>query len=83
MEETQISLFLADFDLQVNQIDRIYDLLDARQKSLIQTDTTPETVESTGYWLHNLYCTYEDLFKIVSAFWENKFRTPDMSNLTC
>lgn len=30
-----------------------------------------ETVESTGYWLHNLYCAYEELFKRVAGFWEN------------
>ena len=30
-----------------------------------------EVIESIGYWLHNLYCAYEDLFKIVCSFWEN------------
>ena len=71
MEETGISIFLADFDLQVIQIKRIYDHLGEKQKSLVQEKVSPESVESSGYWLHNLYCAYEDLFKIVSAFWEN------------
>lgn len=34
-----------------------------------------ETVESAGYWLHNLYCAFEDLFKQVAGFWENSVRT--------
>jgi hypothetical protein len=32
---------------------------------------TVEAVESAGYWMHNLYCAYEDLFKLVAGFWEN------------
>ena len=71
MEETKISLFLADFDLQVTQIEKIYDRLDTRYNALACKNVKPETVESSGYWLHNLYCAYEDLFKIVSSFWEN------------
>ena len=71
MEEGQIALFLADFDHQVSQIEKIYDLLETRLKILSKKKTVPESVESSGYWLHNLFCAYEDLFKIVSAFWEN------------
>ena len=71
MEERKIALFLADFDFQVSQIQRIYDLLDTKSKALAHKKVAPESVESSGYWLHNLFCAYEDLFKIVSAFWEN------------
>ena len=71
MEERQLALFLADFDHQVSQIEKIYDLLDNKSNSLARKKVAPESVESTGYWLHNLFCAYEDLFKIVSAFWEN------------
>ncbi len=39
--------------------------------TLASDNVTPEIVESSAYWLHNLYCAYEDLFKIVSSFWEN------------
>lgn len=28
-------------------------------------------LESLAYQLHNLYCAYEDLFKIVAGFFEN------------
>ena len=33
MEEGKIALFLADFDLQVSQIEKIYDILDARSSA--------------------------------------------------
>ena len=71
MEETRISIFLADYDLQVDQIKKIYERLGAKHESLTKKHRSPERVESCGYWLHNLYCAYEDLFKIVSAYWEN------------
>ena len=71
MEEKKIALFLADFDDRVVAIERIYAVLDSRHVSLMSEPVASETVESTGYWLHNLYSTYEDLFKMVSVFWEN------------
>ena len=75
MEETRIALFLADFDHQVTQIDKIYDRLNSRINTLVRKKVTPESVESSGYWLHNLYCAYEDLFKIVSSFWKTTSKT--------
>ena len=71
MEERKIAIFLADFDHQISQIEKIYELLTARSKVLARKKVSLESVESSGYWLHNLFCAYEDLFKIVSAFWEN------------
>lgn len=74
MEETKIALFLADFDHQVVQIEKIYERLEIKSKALSKNKVTSEAVESAGYWLHNLYCAYEDLFKIISSFWENNIR---------
>jgi len=71
MEERKIAVFLADFDHQVEVIARIYVIIDGRQVAFGKSPVASEVVESCGYWLHNLYCAYEDLFKIVSAFWEN------------
>ena len=71
MEKKGLALFLADFDHQVSQIDKIYEVLSARANSLSTDTVSPQNVESTGYWLHNLFSAYEDLFKIVAAFWEN------------
>ena len=69
--QDRILVFLAEFDFQVEQIKGIYDKL---QKKALQTEKQPlaqESVESAGYWLHNLYNAYEDLFKLVAGFWEN------------
>jgi hypothetical protein len=82
MEEGQIALFLADFDHQVSQIENIYDLLEKKTTVLSKKRTAPESVESSGYWLHNLFCAYEDLFKIVSAFWENSIVNDGASHRT-
>ena len=71
MEERKIALFLADFDHQVSQIKKIYNHLKTKSNALAHKKAAQEHVESSGYWLHNLFCAYEDLFKIVSAFWEN------------
>jgi len=70
MEEKKISVFLAGFDHQVSEIEKIYTIIDDKYTALSRERVSSETVESSGYWLHNLYCAYEDLFKMVSAFWE-------------
>ena len=71
MEKKEIAIFLADFDRQVSQIEKTYEILNSRSQSLSTDAINPETVESIGYWLHNLFSSYEDLFKIVAAYWEN------------
>lgn len=71
MEEKKVALFIADFDHQIAQIEKIYGILETKKTSWSGKETYAESIESTGYWLHNLYCAHEDLFKIVSAFWEN------------
>lgn len=69
--QNRILVFLAEFDFQIEQIRSIYKILE-KKVSLIQKQPVPqESVESAGYWLHNLYSAYEDLFKLVAGFWEN------------
>jgi hypothetical protein len=68
-QETLV-LFLSDFDQQVDEIRKVYSLLE--EKAAKAHDPVPsELVESIGYWLHNLYSAYEDLFRIIAVFWEN------------
>jgi hypothetical protein len=78
MDKERVVIFLADFDDQINIIRAGYDRLKKRASGLSQREITPEIVESTGYWLHNLYCAYEDLFKIVAGFWENNVSSDSM-----
>ena len=71
MEQENIITFIADFDDQTNQIKINYSTLKKKMTLLTDGSITPELVDSIGYWLHNLYCAYEDLFKIVASFFEN------------
>ena len=73
----KLALFLAEFDLQVEQIQKIYSTLEKKYASFESADVSIEMVESTGYWLHNLYCAFEDLFKVVAGFWENGVGTDE------
>ena len=69
--QKQVVIFLAEFDFQVKQIDSIYGSLENKVVSIEKKRVAAEAVESTGYWMHNLYCAFEDLFKLVAGFWEN------------
>jgi hypothetical protein len=71
MEEDQVRTFLADFDYQVGQIQRAYEIVSGKRELLTRSQATQAEVESAGYWLHNLYSAYEDLFKMIAGFWEN------------
>jgi len=71
MEQENIITFLADFDDQTSQINKNYSTLEKKMTLMRDGNITPELVDSIGYWLHNLYCAYEDLFKIVASFFEN------------
>ena len=69
--QKQIVIFLAEFDFQVKQINSIYGSLKKKAVTIEKQNVTAEAVESAGYWIHNLYCAFEDLFKLVAGFWEN------------
>jgi len=69
--QDRILVFLAEFDYQVEQIRDIYLTLQRKLPLIEKQSAAQESVESAGYWLHNLYSAYEDLFKLVAGFWEN------------
>jgi len=69
--QNRILVFLAEFDFQVEQIRSIYKILEKKASLIQKQPVAQESVESAGYWLHNLYSAYEDLFKLVAGFWEN------------
>lgn len=71
----KLAFFIAEFDLQVDQIKIIYTALEKKIAIFKSENVNNEMIESTGYWLHNLYCAFEDLFKLVAGFWENNVRT--------
>jgi uncharacterized protein YutE (UPF0331/DUF86 family) len=71
----RILVFLAEFDFQVKQIRDIYKTLQKKLPLIEKQQVAQESVESAGYWLHNLYSAYEDLFNLVAGFWENSLST--------
>jgi hypothetical protein len=71
VDEKKLAIFLGEFDYQVKEINRIYEIIQTRTPSNPKNPIPEAVVESIGYWIHNLYCAYEDLFKIICSFWEN------------
>ena len=67
----EIIIFLSEFDYQLQIIDQLYETIGKRKEIIDQEGPSPELVESAGYWLHNLYCGFEDLFRIIAGHWEN------------
>ena len=73
--QDSIIVFLAAFDYQLQQIERMYIRLEPKVSAIEKQTVAAEVVESAGYWMHNLYCAFEDLFKLVAGFWENNLST--------
>ena len=67
MEEERLSLLKASIEAQRREIERIFGKIEERRhgKSVAE-------LESLAYQLHNLYCAFEDLFRIVADFFENR-----------
>ena len=66
MEEERLSLLRASIKAQGGEIERIFDKIENRRHGEGEAN-----LESFAYQLHNLYCSFEDLLKIVADFFEN------------
>ena len=73
--QKEITVFLAEFDFQIKQVLKVYSILEEKKVVFGKKVVAREMVESTGYWLHNLYSAFEDLFKLTAGFWENNVKT--------
>ena len=73
--QKEITVFLAEFDFQIKQILKVYAIIEGKKVVFDKEPVESEMVESTGYWLHNLYSAFEDLFKLTAGFWENNVKT--------
>lgn len=67
MDEERLSLFKASVEAQRREIERIFDRIEERRQG-----EGVAYLESLAYQLHNLYCAFEDLFKIIAEFFENR-----------
>jgi len=68
MEQKQAAVFLADYEHQVAQIHKIYAILERKASFFNTLSISSEMVESTGYWLHNLYCALKIYLKLLQHF---------------
>jgi len=69
MERIEFNLLKAQINAQIEEIKKIFNDIEDRKK---QAKESKAILESLGYKLHNLYCAFEDLFKIVAQFFENQ-----------
>ena len=66
MDEERLVILKAELNAQLSEIEDIYKKLEDRRKKRGKAG-----IESIAYQLHNLYCAFEDLFKIVAETFEN------------
>lgn len=76
MDEGRLAILQAELKAQWEEIERIYDRIAERRKK-----RGVHGLESLAYQLHNLYCAYEDLFKIVARFFENTIESQPQYHL--
>ena len=68
MDQGKIAVLKAEVDEQIKVIQQIYIKIDKRSD---MNENDPAKIESMSYQLHNLYCAFEDSFKIVLNYFEN------------
>lgn len=66
MKKEDISLLLGYFSSQEEEIERLY-----QEIKTIEPIDKEKTI-CLAYYLHNLYCAFEDLFKEITRTFENK-----------
>ena len=76
MEKERLAVLQAEIKAQIQEIEGIYTRIEDRIKwgtdlNLSPANRNKAAMESVGYQVHNLYCAFEDLFKIVAETFEN------------
>lgn len=66
MERERLIILRAEIDAQMKEIENIYTKIEERKRKRSNTG-----IESLAYQIHNLYCAFEDLFRIVAETFEN------------
>ncbi|MBI5185656.1 MAG: hypothetical protein HZA01_08015 [Nitrospinae bacterium] len=66
MGKEKFIILKAEIEAQLIEIEGIYIKLEERKRK-----RGAAAVESMGYQLHNLYCAFEDLFRIIADGFEN------------
>jgi len=76
MEKEKLAILESDIKSQITEIDKIFKLIDERAKG-----TTRAELEGLSFWLHNLYCAFEDIFKIIAKAFENNIDDPSQFHI--
>ena len=69
MEKERLAVLQAEIKAQIQEIEGIYTRIEDRKRKKDKA-----AMESVGYQLHNLYCAFEDLFKIIAETFENNIQ---------
>lgn len=69
LRKLRISILEADIQTRQKLVDVIYGKIAKRQKGYAQDRIV---LESLAFQLHNLYCAFESLFRIVADHFENR-----------
>lgn len=69
MDKERLAVLKAEMGAQVLDIESIYVKIEERKQKKGKIG-----IESIGYQLHNLYCAFEDLFKIITDTFENQIQ---------
>jgi hypothetical protein len=67
LDKAQLSILKAQVSNQVEAIENLFEKVEVRKNPQSSAEW-----ESLAFRLHNLYCAFEDLFKIVAGFFENQ-----------
>ncbi|MGA1863024.1 hypothetical protein OWM07_09075 [Deferribacter thermophilus] len=76
MEKELFIILKSEINAQLGEIEKIYKKLQERESS-----NDRFSLEAVAYQLHNLYCAYEDLFKIVARTFENNITDPSQFHI--
>lgn len=69
MEKIEFRLLKSEIDAQIKEIEKLFIDIDNRKRG---ARNNMVKLESLAFKLHNLYCAFEDLFKIVARYFENQ-----------
>jgi len=69
VEKERLAVLMAEIKAQIQEVEGIYTRIEDRKRRKDKA-----AMESVGYQLHNLYCAFEDLFKIVAETFENNIQ---------
>lgn len=69
MDKARLEILKSDIDKQIKIIDSLYLEIHKRSENY---ESNLERMESLAYQLHNLYCAFEDMMRIVASEFENR-----------